>query len=218
MALISNKFRQAFPWCMLRKRHTSAAAAFLGIVASVSVSASMLAQSTPINLEQSKITVAVYKSGLFSSFAHDHQIAAPLASGTLDRTAKVVELRFDARKMKVLDPGVSASDRAQVQETMLSDKVLDAARFPDIVFASRRVSESAPGSYTVEGELTLHGVLRKVIVPVTWKSDRYIGSVKLNQSDFAIKPVRLFGGTVKVKDVIQVEFEIVPLREQSAQR
>jgi hypothetical protein len=174
-------------------------------------------QSTPIDIERSKLTVEVYKSGVFSGFAHDHQIAAPLGSGTLDPTARVVELRFDARKMKVVDPDVSASDRAQVQSTMLSDKVLDAEHFPEIAFTSRRITDATAGSYSVEGDLVLHGVSRPVTVPVALKGDHYVGSVKLKQSDFGIKPVKLFGGTVKVKDVIQIEFDIVPAAQRTAQ-
>lgn len=192
---------------MLGTRH---AAALFTTLVFAGITCPVIAQSTPIDTEHSKITIAVYKSGLFSGFAHDHQIAAPLSSGTLDPTARIVELRFDARKMKVLDPGVSDSDRVQVQKTMLSDEVLDAQRFPDITFTSRRVTDSGAEAYVVEGELMLHGVSRHVTVPVALKDDRYIGSVKLKQTDFGIKPVKIFGGTVKVKDVIQIAFEIVP--------
>ena len=40
-------------------------------------------QGRPIDTAQSKLTVYVYKSGLFSAFADDHVIDAPIAAGTL---------------------------------------------------------------------------------------------------------------------------------------
>ena len=39
---------------------------------------------------------------------------------------------------------------------------------------------------------------------------RYIGSTHLKQTDFGITPVRIAGGTVKVKDEVEMSFEIVP--------
>ena len=38
--------------------------------------------------------------------------------------------------------------------------------------------------------------------------DHYHGATKLKQSDFAIKPISLFGGSVKVKDEVQLEFDV----------
>ena len=59
----------------------------------------------------------VYKTGLFSAFAHDHEVRAPIQKGTFDEQKRSVEFAADARELKVLDPGVSESDRSQVQHT-----------------------------------------------------------------------------------------------------
>ena len=45
------------------------------------------AETRAIDATQSKLTVYVYKSGLFSGFADDHIIDAPIAKGTLSDTA-----------------------------------------------------------------------------------------------------------------------------------
>ena len=42
------------------------------------------AQRAEIDSTKSVITVHVFKSGLFSGFAHDHVIQAPVASGDID--------------------------------------------------------------------------------------------------------------------------------------
>ena len=171
---------------------------------------SVAASSIPIDVEHSRVTIRAFKSGLFSALAHDHEINAPLRAGGIDSSAPSVELRFDARLLKVLDPELSAEDRAKVQQTMLSDKVLDAERFPEIIFRSQTVKSLGENRFQVEGELTLHGVTRPITVPVSLANGRYTGAVKLKQTEFGITPVKLFGGTVKLKDVVEISFEIVP--------
>jgi hypothetical protein len=167
------------------------------------------AASSSVDLEHSTLTIRVFKSGLFSGFAHNHEIAAPLSSGVVDPAARSVEVHFESQKLKVLDPDASTSDRAKVQETMLSDKVLDAKHFADIVFRSRSVKSSGENAYTVEGELRLHGTTQPLTLPVSLLNGHYTGSVKLKQTDFGITPITLFGGSVKVKDVIEITFDIL---------
>ena len=167
------------------------------------------AASAPVDVEHSTLTIRVFKSGLFSGFAHDHVVAAPLSSGALDPTALSVEVHFNAQQLRVLDPDASASDRAKVQATMLGDKVLNTTRFPEISFISRSIKLSGEYAYTVEGDLTLHGVHHPLTIPVSLRNSHYTGSVKLKQTDFGITPISLFGGNVKVKDVIEISFDIV---------
>ncbi len=167
-----------------------------------------MARAEDINIGASKITVRVEKSGLFSAFAHNHTIAAPLASGHLDVQKRTVELKFRSQEMKVLDPGVSESEIADIERTMKSDKVLDTAGFPEIAFASTSVESRDPRGYVVRGNLTLHGVTRPVELPVSFSEGHYTGKVTLKQTDFGITPVRIAGGAVKVKDAIEIVFEI----------
>lgn len=120
-----------------------------------------------------------------------------------------VDVHFDARKMTVLDPDASAGDRAKVQETMLSDKVLNAAKFPEIKFVSRSIKTVGSNANSVEGDLTLHGVNHAVTIPVSLANGHYTGSVKLKQTDFGIQPIKIAGGSVKVKDEVEISFDIV---------
>src|SRR6266542_1989653 len=55
--------------------------------ASVAVSVTVAAETRQIDTAQSKVTVFVYKSGLFSGFADDHIIDAPIAGGTVSETS-----------------------------------------------------------------------------------------------------------------------------------
>lgn len=167
------------------------------------------AASSPVDVQHSTVTIRVFKSGLFSGLAHNHEIAAPLSSGTIDLTTLSVEVHFAAQNLSVLDPEASPGDRAKVQETMLSDKVLDVERFPQITFVSRSVKSAEGNVYMVEGDLTLHGVTHPLALTVSLTNGHYMGSVKLKQTAFGITPISLFGGSVKVKDIIEINLDIL---------
>src|SRR5580693_3039166 len=68
--------------------------------------------------QHSNLTVHVHKQGLFSFLADDHEIAAPIVSGSYDGEEKTVELTVDATKMRVLDPRLAANQRDSVQANM----------------------------------------------------------------------------------------------------
>ncbi len=168
------------------------------------------AQDRLIDTVHSILKVRVYKSGLFSAFAHDHEIEAPIADGTVHLTANPsVVLTLHARDLRVLDPGISAKDRAEIQETMEGPKVLDIKRFPEISFQSKTIEKRNDQHWVVRGNLTLHGHSSAVEVDVVFRDNRYEGLAKLKQHDFGITPVSIAGGTIKVKDEVRIEFIIV---------
>jgi polyisoprenoid-binding protein YceI len=166
------------------------------------------AQQQAIDIQKSVVTVRVYKAGVFSAFGHDHEIAAPVADGKADTTTHHVELRMDAGALRVRDSKASEKDRNQIQTTMLGPEVLDSEHHPEIVFRSTEAEPTGQGSWSVHGALTLHGQTRPVTVKVTERDGHYIGNSLLKLTDFGIKPVRIAGGTVKVKDEIRIEFDI----------
>ena len=172
--------------------------------------ASALAQNRAVDASRSTMKIHVSKSGLFSAFGHNHEVEAPIESGTVELSpSQSVQLRFDARKLRVLDPDQKASERAEVQETMLGLKVLDSTRFPEISFQSTVVEKAGADHWTVQGNLTLHGQSRHVVVDVTQKNGHYLGTATFKQTAFGIEPVSAGGGSVKVKDELKIEFDIV---------
>jgi polyisoprenoid-binding protein YceI len=162
-----------------------------------------------IDTDKSVLTVHVFKSGLFSGFAHDHEISAPIQEGSFESANPSVHLTVDARKLRVVDKDVSEKDRAQIQQTMLGPKVLDSGKFTEIRFRSTRVERLAAGKWLVHGDLTVHGQTGPVNVDVIEQNGRYRGTAELRQKDFGITPISLGGGTVKVKNELRVEFDIV---------
>ena len=168
------------------------------------------AQSRPIDPGSSTLTVYAYKSGLFSAFADDHIVRAPIASGSIcEEGTLAVQIQIRSADLVALDPALSASKRAEVQTRMAGPDVLDVKQYPDITFASTAVEVAGANRWNVTGRLTLHGQTRPVTVTVARQNGHYRGTVALKQSDFGILPISIVGGTVKVKDELKIEFDIV---------
>ena len=168
------------------------------------------AETRPIDTERSTLTVFVYKSGLFSAFADNHVIRAPVAGGSISTDAPLgVEVSVRAMDLKVLDPGLSVGKRAEVQTRMLGPEVLDSMKYPDIAFTSTAIEAAGADRWTVTGRLTIHGATRPTTFVVTRQDGRFRGTVALKQRDFGIEPISIVGGTVKVKDELKIEFDIV---------
>lgn len=172
-----------------------------------------VAQQAAVDTAHSQVTVRVYKSGLFSGLAHNHVVKAPIASGSLDAEHGFAQLTFNPMDMKVTDPEGSDSERQEIESAMKGPQVLDAQRFPSINFRSQSITAIAADRYQVTGELKLHGVTRPLTLTVAFNQNRYTASVTLKQTDFGIVPIKIAGGTVRVKNEIDLSFEIVPLAQ-----
>lgn len=192
---------------MLRLRNLSLICLAILISAGVALCQALAQSPAP---HRSTITIHVGKVGLFSGFAHAHTISAPIATAAIDPQSKTATITVLTREMKVIDPGVSEKDRAEVQATMLGPKVLDAQRFPEIRFTSTRIGQTAPQRFRVIGNLQLHGVTRRLEFPVSGTPEHYTGKTTLKQTDFGIQPISLAGGTIRVKDEVEIEFDVFP--------
>lgn len=178
---------------------------FLRLAVLLLCSSLFWAQTAP---QQSTITIHVGKAGMFSGFGHNHTVVAPVERIVVDERAMKAELTVLARKLKVVDTEVSEKDRAEIQATMLGAKVLDSERFPEIRFQTSRVQKTGENVYHISGVLELHGVRKEIAFDVNGRPQHYRGKTKLKQTDFGIQPVSVGGGTVKVKDELELEFDI----------
>ncbi len=165
-------------------------------------------ETRAIDTASSVITIRVFKSGLFSMFAHDHLIQARGLSGTAATEGSAsVAFNFSARELKVADPGISDKERSEIQQTM-EDKVLEVSKYAEIRFQSTSVGTQGPGRWQVNGNLSLHGRTRPISFVVQESTGRYRGKTTLRQTDFGIEPITIAGGAIKVKDEIAIEFDV----------
>ena len=171
---------------------------------------------------ESSFWVFVGKSGLFSALAHNHEIGVKSFSGRVvvpaaGAGAGSLGMEVGAPSLEVLDKEPSEEDKKKIFNSM-HNEVLESAKYQKITFKSVSVSDvkQAGGdaySFVVNGDLTLHGVTKRIAVPVaatvTPQQLRATGKYTLKQSDYGIKPYSAAGGTIKVKDEVVVNFDIV---------
>jgi polyisoprenoid-binding protein YceI len=171
---------------------------------------------------ESSFWVFVPKTGLLSGLAHDHEIGVKSFTGKIvvpeaGASSGSLELNVDATSLAVLDKKPSEEDKKKIYNSM-HNEVLESAKHPKINFKSVSVADLKPTggetySFMLNGDLTLHGVTKRIAVPVSLTINaqelRAIGKYTLRQTDFGIKPYSAAGGTIKVKNEITVNFNIV---------
>jgi len=177
------------------------------LLISICALASLAAQDKAIDVQRSSITIHVGKAGLFSAAGHEHWINAPISSGVYNESALRIEFTVKSARMEVKpDPKVDAKTQAYIQKDM-QEMTLESTKYPDIVFRSSKVA-GASAQWMVEGALSLHGVTKMVRTNVKKTGDSYTGRITIKQTDFGIKPITVGGGLIKVKDELEIEFQI----------
>jgi len=183
----------------------------LALCAAIVAASPLVAQERAIDTRRSTITIHVGKSGLLSAAAHDHTINAPISSGTiLESGTPHIEFRVETAKMTVQpDPKIDAKDQATIQ-THMEELTLETKKYPEIAFRSTRIERIADGQWKVDGDLSLHGVTKPVSLTVKQTSDSWTTRTVLKQTDFGIKPISIGGGMIKVKNEVDIDFQIFP--------
>ncbi|MBV8370219.1 MAG: YceI family protein [Candidatus Eremiobacteraeota bacterium] len=117
-----------------------------------------------------------------------------------------------------VNTGVPARDR-----DLRSDHFFDAKKFPYIVFVSTGIVPHGQ-SYTMSGNLTMHGVTKAVALDVTplhplvrdaWRNERigFTGKTSLNRKDFGIEGIAFWNnefdpGRRAIADRVDVELTV----------
>lgn len=172
------------------------------------------------DLAQSQLSLTLTQEGLLSKRYPTHQVAIKNFSGkaTLPRDERQtsVELEAEAKSFVNVDKTMSDFERRGFHD-VLQNKVLESSRFPTIKFKAANVTDLKKSgdtrTFTLNGELSLHGVTKNVSLPVsvTLAQDqlRATGEAKLKQSDFGIEPYSGNMGLVKIGDELKVNFSVV---------
>jgi polyisoprenoid-binding protein YceI len=167
--------------------------------------------------ETGQLLVKTSRTGLGAKAGHDLTIEVTRWYGTatvdpadVAACSVSVEVEIDSFEVRQGTGGVKPltdSDRAEIRKT-LREKILNAERHPTIAFRSTRVGGSA-GSFTIEGDLTIVGVTRPVLVSGGLTDGRASGRATVVQSRWGIRPYSAFLGALKLKDEIGVLFDVV---------
>lgn len=193
---------------------------FIVILSGVVLTRAFAADTYRIDSKQSKVVVDVGTGGLLGFAGHPHHISIGNLAGEIHASPKSpesasAEIRIASDSLE--EAGEFKEQELQKINTEMKQNVLETSQYPEIVFKSTKVSATPgkEGQYQVqmEGDLTLHGVTQKVVIPaavsLSESSLRATGGFKLNREDYKIKTESAGGGTVKVAKEIKVSFDIV---------
>ena len=123
-----------------------------------------------------------------------------------------IEASIDAASVETRD--------AQRDAHLRSADFLDVEKFPTLSFKSQRISIIRDGELAVEGELTIHGVTRKVVFTVEgptpptkdpWGNTRVAvsGTTKINRKDYGLTwNTALETGGILVGEDITITLEV----------
>ena len=170
-----------------------------------------------IGPQDGKLTVKVYKDGMAAKMGHDLVLEATKWSGNVtvdpeNPSASSVQVTIDARSLEIIEATGGAKplgdkDRKDIAKN-IDEKILQTSSHPDITFDSTDVSGDAP-------RISLKGCLTLVVksVPVTLDltvndNGQVSGRFTIVQSQFGIKPFSAMMGALKVKDAVNVEFDV----------
>ncbi len=180
---------------------------------------SLKAGSYCLDANSGNLHVYTFKEGLLSKLAHDLLIdvtdfkvnleipEAGFASGSL-------ELEIQANSLKVIcalkdgerTDALKEKDIADIEKDM-GGKVLHPDKFPTANFRSKTIQEK-DGGYKINGDLNLHGVTKTIDFDIDTNGENLKGMISLLQKDYGIKPFKAMMGTLKIKNEINIGFDL----------
>jgi polyisoprenoid-binding protein YceI len=162
--------------------------------------------------EGSRFALEVYKTGLMSGKKHVFVFERYSGQVTFDEeNPQDAKVRFvvDARSVVCTDTWVNEGSRKKIQAAA-RDQMLQADKYPELVFTSSKASAKGGGAYDVEGMLSIRGIERPVVVQVMAKPGEFEGHAVLNLSDWGLKPPvsGLSLGLIGTKKEMDVRFAL----------
>lgn len=128
--------------------------------------------NSKIEFVGAKVTAS--HDGGFTDFAGTLNVAEPLEQSKIDLTIQTASLYADKEKLT---------------KHLKSPDFFDIAKFPTATFRSTEIKKDGAG-YTVTGDLTLHGVTKRISFPATLSSsaDKLDATAEfsINRKDFGI--------------------------------
>ena len=173
---------------------------------------------------QSKFMAHANRSGLLWFKGHSHHLAASDFSGQVEITPEKItpaSLRLVVKAASLHETGADFTEpQKQIINKELHDIVLHPDQYPDITFQSTNVSGKSSGTdrydVKIDGNLTLHGVTRRITIPavVTLNGNnlRAVGEFSIDRDDFKVKATSAFHGMVRVSGKVKFEFDILGRR------
>lgn len=199
------------------------------------------AQGTPVPLtaaryrvqaDLSDVRFLVYRAGPLARLGHNHVVQARNIQGEIDLApdfkASTLRLALAVKDFQVDNAAArreegedfatepDADAVAGTRRNMLSDKALDASRYPEVAIVSTGISGPA-WQPDIALRIRLHGVEKEITVPVALD----VGATRLTataafsirQSEFGITPLSVLGGGLQVADTVRIRLRLTATKE-----
>ena len=163
--------------------------------------------------------VYTFKTGLLSKLAHDLLIDVTDFKVNLDVpeagfTSGSLELEIQANSLKVIcalkdgerSDALKEKDIADIEKDM-AGKVLHPDKYPTANFRSKAIQKK-DGGYKINGDLSLHGVTKSIDFDIDTNGGNLKGMITLLQKDYGIKPFKAMLGTLRIKNEINIGFDL----------
>ncbi|MGB9181130.1 MAG: YceI family protein [Pyrinomonadaceae bacterium] len=174
-----------------------------------------------LDASRSSFMVRTFSGGLLFFKGHDHFIAirdfkgeAQLTPTSINPASLEITVRADSLA-ETRD--VFTEQQKQIINKEIRELVLETAKYPEIVFKSTNVTGKVGSGGQFEariaGDLTLHGVTHKIVIPALVSLDgrdlRAKGEFTIKRGDYNVKATSAKGGTIRLRDKLKFTFDIV---------
>ena len=182
------------------------------VVSAVALSAPTLAATWQIDPAHSNV-----------SFSVRHMMVSNV-SGEFTKVSGTVEGDEKTPAQAVITATIDATSintrEAKRDDHLKSPDFLDVAKYPTIIFKSKKIEPSGSGQFKVTGDLTLHGVTKEVVLDVsdvTAPIKDPMGktragaqaSTKIDRKDFGINWSKVIdGGGLMVGDEVAISIDV----------
>ncbi len=184
-----------------------------------------------VDMDQSEIYWRIYRAGAAARFGHNHVISVEEADGRVYRAADLsdstFELQVPVARLVVDDQNIrnrygedfatppSQEDIDGTRENMLSESLLNGARYPEVAIVGREL-RGAAGDMSMDLDFDIAGRSVTVTVPValTENEERIVaeGEFRLSHGDLGLTAFSIMMGALRVADEIDFTYRVVALR------
>jgi polyisoprenoid-binding protein YceI len=144
-----------------------------------------------------------------------HRVSGVVFMDPAEPATASAEIRIEAAS---IDSGLRMRD-----DHLRSNEFLDAESYPVILYRTTRIDRLRPGTYVVQGELSIRGIVREVpllvesagLVTDPWGTQRagFSASTRINRTDFGLTwNAALETGGVAVGDEVTITIDVELLR------
>jgi polyisoprenoid-binding protein YceI len=213
-------------------KKTALAVCLTELLMSGAVSAQDAGGRYVVDAAQSDVHWLVYKAGALARLGHNHTIAVGDLSGNVavnsaDLSKSQFELQFTVADLVVDDAALrgtlgedfasvpSAGDIEGTKTNMLSERVLDGEKYPQIRLTGLGpVTVGGKQELAVKVEMLGRTVELKVPTEVTINGEqlRANGEFELNHADLGMKPFSVMAGALQVGEKLSFSYDVTARR------